>query len=413
LIRKGSGYLLDQALSSGGNFAVSLVVARTLGVESFGYFALTMSIWVFLLTIFRAGIVQPLIVAVGEKACTTQIARGRATSLASWLGGVAIAGGLLGSLVAEGEFSGALAGMAFAIVPVLVHEGLRAISLAVGEPWRAVGADLLWIAGTFAVLLSLALSALLTPGTAVMAWGGGAILGLLPFARKRLLHFRGPQSIAWFRAHARTSAAFAASAVSTSAGAQAVVWLVAITLTPAAVGGLKAAQNLMVPGRMAATSIENYFLRRLAASSEQRVTSQSRLFAGIGVATVSVWLAALIGLAALGFAPMRTIFGASFAPYESLLVPFAVASVLASFTAAELLIIRSRLDGRSSLQLAAISTISKVVLATAGSLVGNALGVAVGLLGAELVLLVSARRLRTRRRTLSAAPCAPQGASHG
>jgi O-antigen/teichoic acid export membrane protein len=412
MLQKGTGYLLDQALSSGGNFAVSLLVARVMGVESFGYFALTMSIWVFLLSMLRAGIIQPLIVAIGAKTCTTPVARGRVTILATGLGALTAIGALLGALVAEGELSNALAGMALAIVPVLVHEGMRSLSLAAGEPWRAVSADALWVVGTLAALTVLALSGTLTPGTAVMAWGGGALLGLLPFARRQLVHFAGINSIVWFRSTAKTSAAFTAAAVSASAGAQAVVWLVAIALTPAAVGGLKAAQNLMVPGRMAANSVETFFLRRLAASSDDRLMAESRSFIMIGVASVALWLLAVLTMAGLGFPPMQTIFGTSFAPFENLLVPLGWGSLLATFTAAELLIIRSRLDGRSAVQLAAISTVAKVVLATAGAVLANALGVAIGLLAAEVVLFVSARQLRARH-TLEASSNSRAGGAHG
>lgn len=411
-LQKGTGYLLDQALSSGGNFAVSLLVARVLGVESFGYFALTMSIWVFLLAMLRAGIIQPLVVAVGEKTCTAPVARGRVAVLSACLGGLTAIGALLGALLAEGQLPNALTGLALAIVPVLVHEGMRALSLAAGEPWRAVAADALWVAGTLAALAALTLSGTLTPGTAVMAWGGGALLGLLAFARRQLSAFAGINAVAWFRSSARTSAAFSAAAVSSSAGAQAVVWLVAIILTPAAVGGLKAAQNLMVPGRMAATSVETFYLRRLAASSDDQTVTESRSFTMVGVASVGLWLVALLAVAALGFPPMQTVFGVSFAPFESLLVPLGLASLLASFTAAELLIVRSRLDGRSALQLAAISTVAKVVLATAGAALGDALGVAIGLLVAEAVLLVTARRLRARR-TLQASWNSRKGGGHG
>jgi O-antigen/teichoic acid export membrane protein len=397
VLQKGSGYLIDQALSSGGNFAVSLVVARELGVESFGYFALTMSVWVFLLALLRAAILQPLIVSVGDGTCAAPVARARAVVIAVALGAMTVVGGLIGAAVATGQFSRALGGLALAIIPVLVHEAMRSLALAVGEPWRAVSADLIWVVGTIAVLAALRTTGSLSAGTAVAAWGAGATLGLVPFVRSSYVQFNGAAPSDWFRSNVRTSAAFAGAALSSTAGAQAVVWLVALTLSPAAVGGLKAAQNLMVPGRMAAASVENFFLRRLAGSSSRQVAHETRSFILVGTGSVALWLLVLVAMASFGFPPIQTIFGASFAPFERLVLPLAIASVFACLTVAELLIVRSRLDGGAALRLAVISTASNVAFAPLGALLGGAFGVAVGLLAAEVVLLMSARYMRLRR----------------
>src|SRR3954452_4728053 len=61
-LRQGAWALVDQALSSATNFAMSLFIARLLAPEAFGSFALALAAWITLLGLNRAALVQPFVV---------------------------------------------------------------------------------------------------------------------------------------------------------------------------------------------------------------------------------------------------------------------------------------------------------------------------------------------------------------
>src|SRR4051794_15446990 len=58
-IRRGGWALADQALSSGTNFALAIMLARLLAPKAYGSYVLAAGSWLMLLGLVRAVIVQP------------------------------------------------------------------------------------------------------------------------------------------------------------------------------------------------------------------------------------------------------------------------------------------------------------------------------------------------------------------
>lgn len=54
--------IIDQAILSGSNFAVSLFLARTVGPAGFGAFAIAFAVWLAALGLIRALLVQPYVI---------------------------------------------------------------------------------------------------------------------------------------------------------------------------------------------------------------------------------------------------------------------------------------------------------------------------------------------------------------
>lgn len=390
------GFIIDQALSSASNFVVSLLVARTLGLAQFGYFALGMSIWVVIVALYRMTVLHPVIIDLGAGSCSPTLARGRALRIGLMLGALmaALFGGL--ALALDGGIVGVFAGLAVAITPVLLFEGLRAISLSLSESWRAVASDSLWMLIALCGLTIMVLAHTLTLWSAVVAWGLGAGIGMLPLLGRGRIQLSRVGAMQWMRSRAKVSSYFGLASALSSTGSQAMVWGLAAVVSPSAVGALRAAQTLMVPGRMIATSFENLFLRKLAKGGIGNSATR-RGFAAVGFGSTLVWSVVFLIAHLAGYPPLATVFGDSFASYEAVLFPIVLGGLVGTLTVAELLSLRAMLAARPVCFLSGLFAASTVCFALLGAHLGGVLGATYGLFLAEAGMFSAAYIARRRK----------------
>ncbi|MFB9725347.1 hypothetical protein [Haloechinothrix salitolerans] len=183
--------LADQAVSSMTNFAVSVVVARTLGAVEFGIFTLAWVTYGVVLNISRGLATDPLTVRFsgvphGEwreavpRSCGTALGVGAAAGVVSIAAGTAIGGTLGAAFVALGL-----------ILPALLwQDSWRFAFFAAGEGRRAFTNDMVWAAALVPALMLAAGSG--SVFAFLLAWGGAAAVaagfgwvqtGLAPHAR--------------------------------------------------------------------------------------------------------------------------------------------------------------------------------------------------------------------------------------
>ena len=166
----------DQGLSSITNFALAVLVARSVDVEGFGAFAIAFSGYLFAAGIAKAVASEPLMVrfsgvtdpvalrSAGGEAVGTALVVGVLTEIVA-----VVAGYLLG-----GELGAALLALGVVLPGLLLQDAWRFYFFAIGRPARATANDALW-AVTQLVLVGVMVSRG-TPkvSSLVLAWGASA-----------------------------------------------------------------------------------------------------------------------------------------------------------------------------------------------------------------------------------------------
>ncbi|MGY2066371.1 hypothetical protein [Blastococcus sp. SYSU DS0619] len=172
--------LVDQGLSSGTNFVISIAAARALDARGLGVFAVAFATYLIAQGVARAACGEALIVRhAGAPAARwpglTRASTGLATAigLAIGLPGVAV------GLVVGGGLGSALVALGVVLPGLLVQDAWRYSYFGQGRPGAAALLDTAWF-----VLLVPALAVALTGGRAgaaslVLAWGGAGALSVL------------------------------------------------------------------------------------------------------------------------------------------------------------------------------------------------------------------------------------------
>ncbi|MCA1606592.1 MAG: hypothetical protein LC775_14245, partial [Acidobacteria bacterium] len=313
---------LDQAVSSGSNFATGLVIARLSGVAEFGDYALTFMVWLMIVGLHRALLTEPLIVNAGRTEAAAEL-RVRGFSAELLLGALfSLIIGIIGLIVAAfGSQVGILiATMALWLVPLLVQDYWRAIAFQQRRPGLALANDLTFVVTQVAVITFAITLGWRSPGIIITAWGigatAGALLGWISFhdtiglrSGWLLLGELWPHS-KWMLADFLTG--FASD--------QAYIAAAALLLSRAEYGGFRAALSLMGPAYVILIAGGNMGLPE--ASRRAAALDPSILHGFARRLSVAISLAvALYGLVVViaGKTVLRHVYGEEFAPFSSIL----------------------------------------------------------------------------------------------
>jgi O-antigen/teichoic acid export membrane protein len=172
--------IIDQGLSSATNFLAVLAVARVLGVDDFGVFAMGYTVLTLFLGVSRSffGIPIALAANAGAKAVTSLY---QATiSALLWISlpvaGIVLGVGLLSAVGAHGGL-GVLAAIVLAAATpmVLMQDISRYYAISKGEPGAAVLSDLVWFS---AVVLLLVFGRSLDQRALIVGWGVAVAISL-------------------------------------------------------------------------------------------------------------------------------------------------------------------------------------------------------------------------------------------
>lgn len=165
----------DQALSSLTNFAVGILVARSVSVPDFGAYALAFAAYCFILGISRALATEPFAVrfVISEP---EQLHRARVgvagVALLTGVAFLALAAALSQMLPAEYRFLVLCLGV---VLPgLLVQDSMRQILFAAGQGRSAFNNDLLWAVLMVPAFGIVFLSGSVNAATLILAWGAAA-----------------------------------------------------------------------------------------------------------------------------------------------------------------------------------------------------------------------------------------------
>ena len=241
--------LADQGLSSITNFALGVVVARTVSARDFGAFGIAFGVYTAGLGLMRAMSSEPLMVRfsavmderwrVGARAATgTALAVGFVAGLACFT---------VGSLIANPVLAAVLRSLGITFPGLLVQDTWRFAFFAAGRGSAAFVNDLVWAAALFASMAYLLSAGQDSVGWLVLAWGGsGSVAGMFGALQSRV----GPvptQTVAWVREQRDLIPRYVGEFGVTTLAAQVSIVTIGAVGGLAAVGAIRAGQLLFGP----------------------------------------------------------------------------------------------------------------------------------------------------------------------
>lgn len=376
----------DQVVSSGTNLVLSVLIARTLSADGFGAFAVAFAVYAFLIGAGRSLFAQALSVRyVGRGEIVFRAAARASTGAAVLLGVVCGALTLIVGVVVGGVTGTSLAVMGVLMPALLLQDMWRAVFIAEGRPRAAFVNDAIWAVAQFA-----AVGALIALGRAeaplfIAAWGVSALIAAICGG----FQFRGhPQvwrSVRWLQDQRDIIGYYGASFLSVLGANQITLFLLAAISSPAVVGALRAAQVVLGPLNLAATSMTTFAIPEIA----RRGLSGVRALRAAALVSAGMVLADLAWGAVLLLLPSgagEQLLGDSWRNAQAVLPAsiLGVAAIGAGLGAAVLLVGRGYV--KETFIINAVSAPCFLVFGVGGLLLGGAMGAALGLSLVQVVV---------------------------
>ena len=329
--------MVDQCVASASNFSVGVVVARISGPAGLGAFALAYTVWILLTTIHRSLITDPMAI-MGDMLSEERdefVRRGFAADVTIGVGAGCIVAAIGAILLSIGQHAFGIGMLSVApwIVALDLQDYWRWIGFMQGTPKKSLNNDLLFNAVqalAFGVIFVLGFHSVFA---VVSAWGVGAavaaVYGLRQYAVRPSL--RGGGAFLWSRWP--TSRWLAGERVASWGATQLYLIVAGAILGPAALGGLKAAQGMVIgPTSLVINGAGSFGLpeatRKLAERGWTGMIRVTRVVTGAGVsAAVSCAIVVLFAAPTL----LRVLYGPAFVPYAPSARLFAIAIAISAF----------------------------------------------------------------------------------
>ena len=239
--------LVDQAVSSLTNFAVGILVARSLGAAQFGAFSLAWVTYAVLLNLSRGLGTDPLMVRFSGPADARWLAAARqAVSTTLFVGLLSGAGCVLAGLALGGSVGSAFVGLGLVIPLLLVQDGWRYAFFAVGRGRSAFLNDLTW--GLALVPAIEAAAGRPSVGGFVIAWGiAGGLAAIVGSLQTRLLPVNLRGAVSWVSQQRDLGWRYVMENVAISSASQLRMYGLGAIAGLAAVGAVRGGQLLLGP----------------------------------------------------------------------------------------------------------------------------------------------------------------------
>jgi O-antigen/teichoic acid export membrane protein len=238
----------DQGVSSVGNFALGIAVARALRPEDFGAFALALVTYGVVLNASRGLATDPMVVRFSraERAAWRR-AVSTATGTALSVGAASGIGCVLVGLALPDPARGALVALGCGLPGLMLQDAWRFAFFSAGQPAKAMVNDLAWGTLQIAMVVGLVLTGRATVVTCVLAFGGSAALAA-GFGWWQLRLRPRPDLIrSWLTQQRSLGGRYLVENVSISGARQLRMSAIAALVGLAAVGQVRAAEILMGP----------------------------------------------------------------------------------------------------------------------------------------------------------------------
>jgi O-antigen/teichoic acid export membrane protein len=388
LARRLSVGVTDQLLSSGSNFVATIVAARYLDADGFGYFALAMLSYTLTLGAVRALCGEALLVRPGDDFVHRRDRAGRATGAAVWVGVAASAIFAMASVLGDGEMARTFAVLALAAPGLVLQDTLRYVAFSRGEPKAALLSDAIWFIGMvvcFGAVIRWAdpTAALMLAAFAIPGLVGGAVQAV----RDRIVPRLGAE-LSWILTNRDLSFRYALDYLSAAGAAQLASYLLVAVAGAASLGAIRGAQTLFGPVNILYTGASIVLVPegRIAVHRSRGALTRMAVAASIALAVVSAGLLTIY--LALSPSQGQLILGSTWDAAVSLVVPVGLASLAGSAAAGPLAGLRSLGAASTILRIRLLTIPATVLLPVAGALIGDARGLAYGIAAASVVQAV-------------------------
>jgi O-antigen/teichoic acid export membrane protein len=203
VVRRMAWGVVDQALSSGTNFVVALLVVRVLDAQAFGLFSLSFVTYLLMLGVSRSLISEVYVIRFA--ALSRRGVAGSAENAV--LGGVLLGGFCCAVVFASAAFvvgeplATPLVAFAIVVPGLLMQDAWRFMFFGRGQPAAAALNDLVWAISQIGLVLVVLTSSEPSVDLLIMAWGAsGTFAALFGFVQMRARpDLRG--GLAWLRSH--------------------------------------------------------------------------------------------------------------------------------------------------------------------------------------------------------------------
>jgi hypothetical protein len=377
--------LADQALSSLTNFAVSLLVARQVGIQQLGVFSLVFTTYLLALGVSRSLNTDPLLVRYSGVAEAwregTAAAAGGAVGLGIALGvGCAAAGLAIG-----GVLGGALVVLGLSLPGLLLQDAWRFAFFAAGRSFHAFLNDLVW---AVALLPGLGVLVAARHNSVIafeLAWAGAAALAaLFGIAQARLLPWPA-NPLGWWRRHRDLNTRYLGEFLAIGGVGQLNSYGVNAIAGLAAVGALRAGEIMMGPVHvlfMGGNVVAVAEGARMASRSPARLARMSLLVSAAMGAAATLWGLVLILLpTSVGTRAL----GATWYAAAQVMVPFVLLTIGLTAAAGPQTGLRALAAARRGLRARLIHSPLMLVGAIGGAAVGGAVGAAWGMVAGNWI----------------------------
>lgn len=331
LLRKLSWNLVDQGLSAASNFALAIVVARSVDASEFGAFAIALMVYGISVAATKSVVGQPLQMRYSSADPLAQRAEiSRATGFVLPIGAaLAVVAAVIGLLV-SGSVGSSMLALAIVLPVLLVQDSCRMAMFTIGKPAWAAAIDAVWTVVQFALLAALLLTGHQQVWLLIIAWGVAAgisaLLGLV-LLRVRPMILQG---LGWFRSQRHLIRYLFPEYLLGLGAAQFGIVLVGVVASADAVGSLRAAQVLLGPLLILATAAFQFAVPEMA--SRPSMTSRQRAAFGLGISggLGLITIAYVGGLLLMPGWAGAALFGDSWAGAAAVLLPMGLASLASS-----------------------------------------------------------------------------------
>ena len=372
--------LADQVFSSLTNFALTVLVARSVGTAAFGVFGIAFTIYLAAMGITRAALTSPVSIRYSTRSeeewrHATRSATGSALVAGAGIGLIcAVAGSILGGLLRE-----TLVVLGIFLPALMLQDSWRFAFFAQGRGFQAFMNDLVWAICLLPLLIPLSLSGSGGVGWFIAAWGGAAAIAAMFGAYQARLIPKPRAALSWWRSHRDLSDWFVREFVAIRGSIQIAIFAVAAILGVEAVGAIRGSAVLFGPlniitGGLGIVAVPEG--ARMLVSSPSRLRKTMLLLSG-SVATIALaWGAALFLIpSSIGV----QVLGETWHAARRLILPLALATAFGGAAVGFTSGLRSLAAAKATFRARLLVTALLLVGVFGGALIGrSALGVVWG-----------------------------------
>jgi O-antigen/teichoic acid export membrane protein len=366
----------DQAVSSLGNFALSLYVLQAFGAVEFGAFSLAFVTYTMVLNAARGMATDPMLVRCsGQASSRWHRASSAATGTALVVG---IAAGLVSAVVGlllPDPVGSAFVALGIGLPGLMFQDSWRFVFFACHRSAQSLVNDMTWGALLVGVLVVLHTTRQASEFRCMLAFGlTASVSGVVGSVQARVLP-RPDRTRVWLREHRDLSVRYLAENVSASGGTQIRSVLLGALTGLVQVGYVRGAEMLMGPFAVVLMGVAQVAVpeaSKVFHRTQRRLGHFCLALGGVQAAAVLLWGLALVVVLPLGVG--SAVLKESWGPASRMLPSVTLAVVASCFAASFLTGLRAMGAADRSLRAQLTSTAVYVVCAAVGISLHGGLG---------------------------------------